>query len=232
MMTFELPQLPYDVSALEPYIDARTMSIHHDKHHQGYVNKLNAALENHPDLQKKTVMELLADLDSVPADIRTAVRNNGGGHANHSMFWPSMKANGGGEPDRNLADAINKAFGSFADFQKEFTNAATGRFGSGWAWLVANNNGLAVMSTPNQDSPISQGMIPLLGLDVWEHAYYLHYQNRRAEYIKAWWNLVDWDYVSRNYKAAQTNNGFVKADEWAKEKWTQLKEAWYKPMPV
>ncbi len=231
-MTFELPKLPYNVSALEPYIDARTMGIHHDKHHQGYVNNLNAALEKHPELQKKTVMQLLADLDKVPADIRTAVRNNGGGHANHAMFWPSMKANGSGKPDGRLADAMDKAFGSFADFQKEFANAATGRFGSGWAWLVVDDDGLSVMSTPNQDNPITQGMIPLLGLDVWEHAYYLNYQNRRADYVKAWWNVVDWDYVGRNYTAVQIGSGIMQAADWAKEKWTQLEEAWKDLMPA
>lgn len=231
-MTFELPKLPYDVSALEPYIDARTMGIHHDKHHQGYVNNLNAALEKHPELQNKTVMQLLADLDKVPTDIRTAVRNNGGGHANHAMFWPSLTANSKGMPDGKLADAIKKAFGSFEDFQKEFTNVATGRFGSGWAWLVVDDDGLAVMSTPNQDNPISQGMIPLLGLDVWEHAYYLNYQNRRADYVKAWWNVVDWDYVGRNYTAVQIGSGIMQAADWAKEKWAKLEEAWKDLMPA
>ena len=231
-MTFELPKLPYDVNALEPYIDARTMGIHHDKHHQGYVNNLNAALEKYPKLQKKTVMQLLANLDEVPADIRTAVRNNGGGHANHAMFWPSMKANGSGQPGGKLAEAIDKAFGSFEDFQKEFTNAATGRFGSGWAWLVVDDDGLSVMSTPNQDNPISQGMIPLLGLDVWEHAYYLNYQNRRADYVKAWWNVVDWDYVGRNYTAVQIGSGIMEVADWAKEKWAQLEEAWKDLIPA
>jgi len=231
-MTFELPKLPYDVNALEPYIDARTMTIHHDKHHQGYVNKLNNALEDYPHLQNKTVMQLLANLEAVPANIRTAVRNNGGGHANHSLFWPSLTANGGGEPGGKLADAIKKDFGSFEDFQKEFANAATGRFGSGWAWLVIDNEGLMIMSTPNQDSPISDGRIPLLGLDVWEHAYYLKYQNRRAEYIKAWWNIVDWDYVIQNYTAVHGISGVMKADDWAKEKWSELEAAWQSLIPT
>lgn len=203
-MAHELPKLPYDVNALEPYIDAKTMEIHHGKHHQGYVNKLNAALEKHPNLQSKTVEELLKDLDSVPEDIRTAVRNNGGGHANHSLFWPCMSPNGGGEPDGDLADAINSKFGSFNDFKEQFSSEAAGRFGSGWAWLCVDLGGnLVLLSTPNQDSPLSQGLTPILGLDVWEHAYYLKYQNRRPDYINEWWNVVNWDQVAKNYKSAK-----------------------------
>lgn len=203
-MAHELPKLPYDVNALEPHIDAKTMEIHHGKHHQGYVNKLNAALEKHPNLQSKTVEELLKDLDSVPEDIRTAVRNNGGGHANHSLFWPCMSPNGGGEPDGELADAIKSKFGSFNDFKEQFSSEAAGRFGSGWAWLCVDSGGnLVLLSTPNQDSPLSQGLKPILGLDVWEHAYYLKYQNRRPDYINEWWNVVNWDQVAKNYKSAK-----------------------------
>ncbi len=231
-MTFELPSLPYEVSALEPHIDARTMAIHHDKHHAGYVNNLNKALEKYPDLQDKSVMQLLADLSAVPEDVRTAVRNNGGGHANHSMFWPSMKANGGGDPSGGLAEAINNSFGSVSAFKDEFTKAAMNRFGSGWAWLVAGDGGLSVMSTPNQDNPISQGLIPLLGLDVWEHAYYLNYQNRRADYVKEWWNVVDWGYVGTNYTAVRVGSGIVHATDWAREKWSQLESAWRKLTPT
>lgn len=203
-MAHELPKLPYDFNALEPYIDAQTMEIHHGKHHQGYVNKLNAALEKHPNLQSKTVEELLKDLDSIPQDIRTAVRNNGGGHANHSLFWPCMSPNGGGAPDGELADAINKKFGDFDSFKEQFSAEAAGRFGSGWAWLCVEASGvLKLISTPNQDSPISEGLTPILGLDVWEHAYYLKYQNRRPDYIKEWWNVVNWEQVAENYKSAK-----------------------------
>jgi len=202
-MTHKLPDLPYDYNALEPYIDAKTMSIHHGKHHQGYVNNLNTALEKYPDLQNEALVELLADLDTIPADIRTAVRNNGGGHANHSLFWRCMSPQGGGEPKGNLAEAINKSFGSFGNFKEQFTKAAATRFGSGWAWLcVDGNDKLIVTSTPNQDNPISEGLVPILGLDVWEHAYYLNYQNRRPDYIAAWWNVVNWDEVAKNLTAA------------------------------
>ncbi len=195
-MAHELPALPYGYNALEPYIDERTMQIHHDLHHGGYVKKLNAALEGHSGLQSKSIEDLLRDLSAIPESIRTAVRNNGGGHLNHSIFWPSMSANGGGEPSGALANAINSAFGSFDQFKEQFSNAAGTRFGSGWAWLVKNSDGaLAVTSTPNQDNPVSNGQTPLLGLDVWEHAYYLKYQNRRPEYIKNWWNVVNWDAV-------------------------------------
>ena len=199
----KVPALPYAFDALEPYIDARTMEIHHDKHHNAYVTNLNKALEGHPELQKLSVWRLIAQLDTVPENIRTAVRNNGGGHANHSMFWTIMKKNGGGEPKGELAEAIGKAFGSFAEFKAKFNQAATTRFGSGWAWLMIQNGKLAVESTPNQDSPIMSGAKPVMGLDVWEHAYYLKYQNRRPEYIEAWWNVVNWDQIADNYSQAK-----------------------------
>lgn len=203
-MAHELPALPYAHNALEPHIDARTMEIHHGKHHQGYVNNLNKALEGHPNLQSKSVEELLKDLNAIPQDIRTAVRNNGGGHANHSLFWPCMSPSGGGQPSGALAQAIKSAFGSFDSFKDQFSKAAATRFGSGWAWLcVDNGGGLVVTSTPNQDSPLSEGLTPILGLDVWEHAYYLKYQNRRPDYIAAWWNVVNWDQVAKNYAAAK-----------------------------
>lgn len=199
-MSHELPALPYDYNALEPHIDAKTMEIHHTKHHQGYVNKLNDALEKHPGLKNKSVEELLKDLNSIPQDIRTAVRNNGGGHANHTLFWPCMSPSGGGSPRGEIADAINKKFGSFEKFKEQFSAEAAGRFGSGWAWLcVDSGRDLVLTSTPNQDSPLSEGLTPILGLDVWEHAYYLNYQNRRPDYINAWWNVVNWDQVSKNY---------------------------------
>lgn len=204
MAKHELPALPYAHNALEPYIDEQTMQIHHGKHHATYVNNLNAALEGHADLAAKSVEELIASLDSVPENIRTAVRNNGGGHANHTLFWQIMSPNGGGEPSGALADAINSTFGSFAKFKEEFTKAATTRFGSGWAWLIVDKNGnLAVTSTPNQDNPIMEGDTPILGLDVWEHAYYLKYQNRRPEYINAFWNVINWDEVAKRYEAAK-----------------------------
>jgi Fe-Mn family superoxide dismutase len=203
-MPFELPPLPYAENALEPHIDAQTMNIHHSKHHGGYVSKLNAALEGHAAWASKSIEEILAALDSLPADIQTAVRNNGGGHANHTLFWQIMAPNGGGEPAGELATAINGTFGSFASFKEQFASAAAGRFGSGWAWLVVDGGGkLAVMSTPNQDSPISQGLKPILGLDVWEHAYYLNYQNKRPDYIAAWWNVVNWEKVAEFYAGAK-----------------------------
>jgi Fe-Mn family superoxide dismutase len=203
-MTHELPALPYPYGALEPHIDARTMEIHHGKHHQGYVNNLNKALEGQANLQSKSVEELLQNLEVIPESIRTAVRNNGGGHANHSLFWPCMSPNGGGEPSGELAEAIKAAFGSFANFKEQFSPAAATRFGSGWAWLCLDKSGgLVVTSTPNQDNPLSEGLRPILGLDVWEHAYYLKYQNRRPDYIAAWWNVVNWEQVAKNYAAAK-----------------------------
>jgi Fe-Mn family superoxide dismutase len=199
-----LPDLGYSHDALEPYIDARTMEIHHGKHHQAYVNNLNNALDGHPDLADKTIEQLLREIESVPEAIRTAVRNNGGGHANHSLFWPSMSASGGGEPSGDLGSAIAGAFGSFEDFQARLAAAGGGQFGSGWGWLVMTSGGdLEVYSTPNQDSPHMKGDTPLLGIDVWEHAYYLNYQNRRPDYIKAWWNVVDWNVVAARYAGAK-----------------------------
>lgn len=203
-MAHTLPPLPYPSDALEPHIDKMTMEIHHGRHHQTYVNNLNAALEGHPELQSKSVEELISNLDAVPESIRGAVRNNGGGHANHKLFWEVMAPNAGGEPQGEIAEAINAAFGSFEKFKEEFTKAALGRFGSGWAWLILDKSGnLAVTSTPNQDSPLMEGNTPLLGLDVWEHAYYLKYQNRRPDYIGAWWNVVNWDEVAARYNAAR-----------------------------
>ncbi len=202
-MAHTLPDLPYDYDALEPSIDARTMEIHHTKHHQGYVNKLNAALEGHGDLAAKSLKELLVGIESVPESIRTAVRNNGGGHANHSLFWTVMSPEGGGQAGGSLGKAITSAFGSFDAFKDKFSSAAGGRFGSGWAWLaVDSGGGLTVLSTANQDSPFMQGLTPILGLDVWEHAYYLNYQNRRPDYVSAWWNVVNWDKVAEYYDAA------------------------------
>jgi len=203
-MAHELPDLPYDYGALEPHIDAGTMKIHHSKHHQGYVNNLNAALEKHPELMDKSLEELLGDLDSIPEDIRTAVRNNGGGHANHSLFWPCMAPDSKGTPSGELADAIDSVFGSFNALAEVFSKAAATRFGSGWAWLCMDDNGrLMVTSTANQDNPVFKGLKPILGLDVWEHAYYLNYQNRRPDYIKAWWNVVNWEQVSENFAGAR-----------------------------
>ena len=198
----QLPDLPYPFDALEPHIDARTMEIHHDRHHAGYVNKLNNALEGHGSLTGRSVEELLGDLDAVPEDIRTAVRNNGGGHANHSLFWEIMSPEGGGTPSGDLATALENAFGSFDGFKDAFTSAATGRFGSGWAWLTVGEGGLEVLSTPNQDTPLMEGKTPILGLDVWEHAYYLKYQNKRPDYVQAWWNVVSWPEVAARFAQA------------------------------
>jgi len=199
-MAFQVPPLPYDYNALEPHIDEETMHLHHDKHHQAYVNNLNAALEKHPELQSKSAEDLIRDLNSVPEDIRTAVRNNGGGHVNHSMFWQIMGPNGGGEPNGAIADAINSAFGGFEQLKQQFNDAGTKRFGSGWAWLVRDASGsLSITSTANQDNPLSDGLQPVLGNDVWEHAYYLKYQNRRPEYLAAWWNVVNWDEVNNRF---------------------------------
>jgi superoxide dismutase, Fe-Mn family len=201
--TFVLPALPYSFDALEPHIDAKTMEIHHDKHHAAYVTNLNKALEAHPDLQKLSIEELIAHLDRVPENIRTAVRNNGGGHLNHSLFWKIMKKGGGGEPKGELADAIQSAFGSFADFKTKVNQAATTRFGSGWAWVLFRNGKLAIESTANQDNPISDGGKAFMGVDVWEHAYYLKYQNRRPDYLEAWWNVVNWDQITENFHHAK-----------------------------
>ena len=201
-MAHELPQLPYAYDALEPHIDKETMNIHHTKHHNTYVTKLNDAIKG-TDLESKSIEELVSNLDAVPENIRTAVRNNGGGHANHSLFWTILSPEGGGEPTGELADAINKKFGSYEKFQEEFAAAAAGRFGSGWAWLVVDNGEVAITSTPNQDSPLMECKTPVLGLDVWEHAYYLNYQNRRPDYISAFWNVVNWDEVSKRYEAAK-----------------------------
>jgi Fe-Mn family superoxide dismutase len=196
-MAHELPPLPYDFAALEPHIDAQTMQIHHGKHHQAYVNNLNAALEKHTDLQKMSAEELLRNLGSVPEDIRPAVRNNGGGHVNHTMFWKMMAPNAGGPPSGGVAEAIKASFGGFDAFKEQFAKAGVSRFGSGWAWLIDNNGKLSIESTANQDNPISDGKKPILGIDVWEHAYYLKYQNRRPDYISAWWNVVNWAEVNR-----------------------------------
>jgi Fe-Mn family superoxide dismutase len=200
-MAFELPQLPYAFDALEPHIDARTMEIHHDKHHAAYVSNLNAAIGKYPNLAGKSLEELVSDPDSLPEDIRTAVRNNGGGHYNHSIFWTVMAPNGGGAPQGALASAINSAFGSLDSFKETFTKAAMTRFGSGWAWLGVKNGVLNVISMPNQDAPLMAGITPILGIDVWEHAYYLNYQNRRGDYVAAWWNVVNWAEVARRYQA-------------------------------
>jgi superoxide dismutase, Fe-Mn family len=202
-MAFELPKLPYAEDALEPHIDKATMNIHHTKHHNTYVTNLNNALEGNTELLAKSVEEVVSNLDAVPEAVRTAVRNNGGGHANHSLFWSILSPNGGGEPTGELADAISSKFGSLASLKEEFAKAATTRFGSGWAWLVVNNGELEVTSTPNQDSPLMEGKTPVLGLDVWEHAYYLNYQNRRPDYINAFWNVVNWEEVSKRYKEAK-----------------------------
>jgi Fe-Mn family superoxide dismutase len=198
-MAHELPPLPYDYNALEPHVDERTMRIHHEKHHGTYVTNLNAALEKHPDLQKKSIEDLIRGINTVPDEIRTAVRNNGGGHVNHTMFWQIMGPNAGGEPSGALAEAISSAFGGFSGFKEQLTKAGLGRFGSGWAWLLADGGKLTIESTANQDSPLMEGKRPILGVDVWEHAYYLKYQNRRADYINAWWNVVNWPEVARRF---------------------------------
>ncbi len=204
-MAFEVPPLLYDYNALEPYIDTQTMQLHHDKHHTAYVNNLNAALQGQPQLASWTAEDLLKRITEVPENIRTAVRNNGGGHVNHSMFWLIMKPNGGGEPTGELASAIQQAFGSFDQFKAAFNDAGVKRFGSGWAWLVLDRNGnLQVISTANQDSPSMDGMYPVMGNDVWEHAYYLKYQNRRPEYLSAWWNVVNWDEIARRYQQGRS----------------------------
>lgn len=202
-MAYELPQLPYAYDALEPHIDKETMNIHHTKHHNTYVTNLNKAVEGNSDLASKSVEELISNLDAVPESIRTAVRNNGGGHANHSLFWKLLSPEGGGEPSGELKSAIESKFGSFDKFKEQFEAAGAGRFGSGWAWLVVNNGELEITSTPNQDSPLMEGKKPILGLDVWEHAYYLKYQNRRPDYMKAFWNVVNWSEVEKLYSEAK-----------------------------
>jgi Fe-Mn family superoxide dismutase len=199
-MAHSVPPLPYDYNALEPHIDEQTMRIHHDKHHGAYVNNLNAALEKHPELQNRSVDDLLKSINSVPEDIRTAVRNNGGGHANHTMFWEIMGPNKGGAPTGAIADAIKSTFGGFDTFKTQMNDAGAKRFGSGWAWLVDVGGKLAIESTANQDSPLMEGKKPILGIDVWEHAYYLKYQNRRPDYLAAWWNVVNWDAVNKRFK--------------------------------
>jgi Fe-Mn family superoxide dismutase len=204
VMAFTLPPLPYDYKALEPHIDEQTMRLHHDKHHAAYVNNLNAALESQPDLQNKSIEELLAMVDRIPEAIRATVRNNGGGHANHTIFWEMMAPGGAKEPDGELAGAINSSFGGFPQFKEQFTKACVGRFGSGWGWLTSDRSGkLAIESTPNQDTPLMAGKTPLLGCDVWEHAYYLKYQNRRPDYVGAWWNVVNWTDVAQRFAKAR-----------------------------
>ena len=198
-MAFELPKLPYAYDALEPHIDARTMEIHHTKHHNAYITNLNGAVEKAPELAGKSVEQMLSDLNAVPEAVRGVVRNHGGGTFNHNLFWEIMAPKAGGAPSGELAKAIDAAFGSFDAFKDQFTKAANTRFGSGWAWLVKKGSGLAVVSTANQDNPLSEGMTPILGVDVWEHAYYLHYQNRRADYVAAWWNVVNWDAVAEKF---------------------------------
>jgi superoxide dismutase, Fe-Mn family len=198
-MAFTLPPLPYDFSALEPHIDAKTMEIHHDKHHQAYVNNLNAAIEKAPELGNKSLDDLMKNVNTLPEAVRTAVRNNGGGHWNHSMFWQIMGPKAGGEPGGKVGDAIRKSFGDFAKFREQFAAAAAGRFGSGWAWLVNSGGKLSITSTPNQDNPLMEGQRAILGVDVWEHAYYLKYQNRRPDYVSAWWNVVNWGEVEKRF---------------------------------
>jgi len=202
-MAHQLPALPYAFDALEPHIDAQTMEIHHDRHHATYVNGLNTALEAHADLQEKSLEDLLRNINEVPEAIRTAVRNHGGGHHNHSLFWEIMAPNAGGEPTGEIADAINSAFGSYDNFKTEFAKAAATRFGSGWAWLVVNNGNLEITSTANQDSPLMDGKTPILGLDVWEHAYYLRYQNKRPDYTQAFFNVINWAEVNKRFAAAK-----------------------------
>ena len=224
-MTHQLPDLPYDYDALEPYVDERTMHVHHDKHHLAYVANLNKALEGYEDLQNKSAIALLLDLDDVPESIRTAVRNNAGGHAAHTMFWQCMSPDGGGEPAGALADAIEESFGSFGAFQTAFNKAAATYFGSGWIWLCTDTDGkLQIATTPGHDNPVMDGLMPLLVLDVWEHAYYLKYENRRAEFIEAWWHLVDWDTVAASLTAAKIAAGLDKVTDWAKDTWNKLEE--------
>jgi superoxide dismutase, Fe-Mn family len=206
-MAHELPPLPYDYTALEPYIDEKTMHLHHDMHHGTYVKNLNAALEKYSNLQSKSPEELLRDLNAIPEDIRTTVRNNGGGHVNHTMFWKIMRPKGGGDPSGPIADVIKKSFGSFKDFQTKFNDTGTKVFGSGWVWLAGKSSGeVQIVTTPNQDNPISQGLFPIMGNDVWEHAYYLKYNNRRAEYLQAWWNVVNWDEINKRLETFKAHH--------------------------
>jgi Fe-Mn family superoxide dismutase len=202
-MAFELPALPYDYSALEPYIDEATMKLHHDKHHQAYITKLNDAVAKHADLAKHSAEDLLKNLQSLPEDVRGPIRNNGGGHVNHTMFWQIMKPQGGGDPTGKIGEQITKDFGSFADFKKQFNEKTAAQFGSGWGWLLWDGSKLIITTTPNQDSPITQGHYPILGNDVWEHAYYLKYQNKRPDYLEAWWNVVNWQEVDKRFEHAQ-----------------------------
>jgi superoxide dismutase, Fe-Mn family len=202
-LAHELPPLPYDYAALEPHIDEATMKLHHDKHHQAYITNLNGALEKHPDLAKHTAEDLLRNLNNVPEDVRTVVRNNGGGHVNHTMFWTIMKPNGGGEPTGRIAEQIRKDFGDFEAFKKQFNETTAKQFGSGWGWVIWENGKLKIVTTANQDNPISQGHFPILGNDVWEHAYYLKYQNKRPDYLAAWWNTVNWDEINKRFEQAQ-----------------------------
>jgi Fe-Mn family superoxide dismutase len=228
-VTHQLPELPYEYSALEPHIDTRTLAIHHDKHHQAYVSKLNQALEGHEELQDASTIQLLADLDALPQEIRTSVRNNGGGHYCHSLFWRCMGPRGGGQPGGGLGEAIEANFGTFASFQARFAKVAAGVFGSGWTWLCLNDEGgLAITGTPGHDVPLAQGLAPLLVLDVWEHAYYLKYENRRTDYIAAWWNVVDWEHVASNLAAVQVEHGLTKAADWAAGAWTAVEKQWDK----
>jgi Fe-Mn family superoxide dismutase len=226
-MTHQLPRLPYEFGALEPHVDTRTMAVHHDKHHQAYVDNLNKALEGYEELQKLSTIQLLMDLDAVPEEIRTAVRNNGGGHFCHSLFWQCMNPKGGGKPGGGLADALVASFGSFAAFQEAFTKAAATLFGSGWAWLCVDSEGkLVITTTPGHDVPLDDGLLPISILDVWEHAYYLKYENRRADYIAAWWNVVDWDAVAAGLAEAKVELGLSKAADWATGAWASLEKRW------
>jgi Fe-Mn family superoxide dismutase len=227
IMSYKLPKLPYEFNELEPYIDTRTMTIHYRMHHAGYVDKLNKALEGYGDLQKKSVYELILDLDVLPQEIRTAVRNNGGGHANHSLFWPSLSSKGQSPMSGQLADLVETTFGTYACFKEQFTQAALALFGSGWAWLCVDVDGNAIIkTTANQDNPISEGLFPLLGLDLWEHAYYLNYENRRPDYIKAWWNIVNWENVSSNYFSFQAQATVDEASAKIKGFWNKLESGW------
>ena len=209
-MAHTLPSLPYPINALEPHIDKETMELHHDKHHATYVKNLNTALEKYPQLQSKSIEDLLRGFQVIPSDIQTAVRNNGGGHANHSLFWQIMGPNGGGEPTGAIAEALASSFGGFKTFKDQFSKAALDRFGSGWAWVVQRNGLLAIESTANQDSPLIEGRVPIFGIDVWEHAYYLKYQNRRADYITAWWNVVNWSAINRQLALARETAGVAR----------------------